>query len=97
MVAQQKQKTEKIHKETVLQNEVMDAERKKEVSRINNEQKLNFKEHEKNVSSINNTINTLKENTWTDIERSVSMLNVVLFWFNDFLTNIIQLSSSESG
>ena len=79
LVAQQKQKTEKIHKETVLQNEVMDAERKKEVSRINNEQKLNFKEHEKNVSSINNTINTLKENTWTDIERSVSILNVVLF------------------
>jgi len=68
LVAQQKQKTEKIHKETVLQNEVMDAERKKEVSRINNEQKLNFKEHEKNISSINNTIYTLKENTWTDIE-----------------------------
>ena len=69
MVAQQKKKTEKIHKETVLQNEVMDAERKKEVGRIRNEQALNFKQHEKNVSTINNTINTDKMNTLTDINR----------------------------
>jgi len=75
----------------------MDAERKKEVSRINNEQKLNFKEHEKNISSINNTIYTLKENTWTDIERSVLLLNVVLFCFNESDENIVQLSSSESS
>ena len=75
----------------------MDAERKKEVSRINNEQKLKFKEHEKNISSINNTIYTLKENTWTDIERSVLLLNVVLFCFNESDENIVQLSSSESS
>merc|ERR1712079_997605 len=37
LVAQQKQKTDKIHKETVLQNAVFDAEREKEVSRIENE------------------------------------------------------------
>ena len=67
LVAQQKQKTEKINKETVLQNEVMDAERKKEVGRIRNEQVQRYKEHEKNISAINNTINTDKENTWTDI------------------------------
>ena len=67
LVAQQKMKTEKINKETVLQNEVMDAERKKEVGRIRNEQVLRYKEHEKSISSINNTINTDKENTWTDI------------------------------
>ena len=67
LVAQQKQKTEKINKETVLQNEVMDAERKKEVARIRNEQVQRYKEHEKNISAINNTINTAKENTWTDI------------------------------
>merc|ERR1719208_42702 len=68
LVAQQKQKTEKIHKETVLQNEVMDAERKKEVQRIHNERMISRKEYEKNISSINNTINTAKENTLTDIQ-----------------------------
>ena len=68
LVAQQKQKTEKINKETVLQNEVMDAERKKEVARIRNEQVQRYKEHEKNISAINNTINTAKENTLTDIQ-----------------------------
>ena len=75
LVAQQKQKTEKINKETVLQNEVMDAERKKEVARIRNEQVQRYKEHEKNISAINNTINTEKENTWTDIHsyRSTSL------------------------
>jgi len=67
LVAQQKQKTEKIHKETVLQNEVMDAERKKEVQRIRNEQALSYKEHEKNLSKLNNTINTEKMNTIADI------------------------------
>ena len=75
LVAQQKQKTEKINKETVLQNEVMDAERKKEVARIRNEQVQRYKEHEKTISAINNTINTEKENTWTDIHsyRSTSL------------------------
>ena len=68
LVAQQKQKTEKINKETVLQNEVMDAERKKEVARIRNEQVQRYKEHEKIISTINNTINTDKENTLTDIQ-----------------------------
>ena len=68
MVAEQKKKTEKINKETVLQNEVMDAEREKEVQRIHNERMISRKEYEKNISSINNTINTAKENTLTDIQ-----------------------------
>ena len=68
LVAEQKKKTEKINKETVLQNEVMDAEREKEVQRIHNERMISRKEYEKNISSINNTINTAKENTLTDIQ-----------------------------
>ena len=67
-MAEQKKKTEKINKETVLQNEVMDAEREKEVQRIHNERMISRKEYEKNISSINNTINTAKENTLTDIQ-----------------------------
>ena len=69
LVAEQKKKTERIHKETVLQNEVMDAEREKEVQRIHNLRMVSRKEYEKNISSINNTIITAKENTITDIQR----------------------------
>ena len=67
LVAQQKQKTDKIHKETVLQNAVFDAEREKEVSRIENEKLVQRKANEENISQIDNSIRTKKENTNTDI------------------------------
>ena len=67
LVAQQKQKTDKIHKETVLQNAVFDAEREKEVSRIENEKLVQRKANEENISEIENSIRTKKENTNTDI------------------------------
>ena len=67
LVAQQKQKTDKIHKETVLQNAVFDAEREKEVSRIENEKLVQRKTNEENISEIENSIRTKKENTNTDI------------------------------
>ena len=67
LVAQQKQKTDKIHKETVLQNAVYDAEREKEVSRIENEKLVQRKANEENISEIENSIRTKKENTNTDI------------------------------
>ena len=67
LVAQQKQKTDKIHKETVLQNAVYDAEREKEVSRIENEKLVQRKSNEENISEIENSIQTKKENTNTDI------------------------------
>ena len=67
LVAQQKQKTDKIHKETVLQNAVYDAEREKEVSRIENEKLVQRKSNEENISQIENSIRTKKENTNTDI------------------------------
>ena len=67
LVAQQKQKTDKIHKETVLQNAVFDAEREKEVSRIDNEKLVQRKTNEENISEIENSIRTKKENTNTDI------------------------------
>ena len=66
-MAQQKQKTDKIHKETVLQNAVFDAEREKEVSRIENEKLVQRKTNEENISEIENSIRTKKENTNTDI------------------------------
>ena len=69
MVAQQKMKTQRIHKETILQNEVMDAERRKQVGSIANQQRLQAKEADRNVAQINNTINTEMENTLTDIQR----------------------------
>ena len=67
LVAQQKQKTEKINKETVLQNEVMDAERKKEVGRIRNEQVQRYKEHEKIISTINKTEPQITAGTLCDL------------------------------
>lgn len=67
-MAQQKQKTDKIHKETVLQNAVFDAEREKEVSRIDNEKLVQRKTNEENISEIENAIRTKKENTNTDIK-----------------------------
>ena len=67
LVAQQKQKTDKIHKETTLQNAVYDAERAKEVSRIENEKLIQRKRNEENISELENTIRTKKENTNTDI------------------------------
>ena len=76
MVAQQKKKTQQIHKETILQNEVMDAERRKQVGSIANQQRLQAKETDRNVAQINNTINTEMENTLTDIQRWVGLFNV---------------------
>ena len=67
LVAQQKQKTDKIHKETTLQNAVYDAERDKEVARIENEKLVQRKRNEENISDIANTIRSKKENTDTDI------------------------------
>ena len=68
LVAQQKQKTDKIHKETTLQNAVYDAERDKEVARIENEKLVQRKRNEENISDIANTIRSKKENTDTDIK-----------------------------
>jgi len=68
LVAQQKQKTEKIKKETILQNAVLDAERDKAIGQINNQQTLQKKENEKNVSTIENEIRKRKEDTNADIE-----------------------------
>ena len=73
LVAQQKKKTQQIHKETILQNEVMDAERRKQVGSIANQQRLQAKETDRNVAQINNTINTEMENTLTDIQRWVEI------------------------
>ena len=68
LVAEQKQKTEKIKKETVLQNAVLDAEREKEISKIQSQQMMIKKETEKNTSDIENLIRKQKEDTNTDIE-----------------------------
>merc|ERR1719167_433886 len=68
LVAQQKQKTERIKKETILQNAVLDAERAREVASINNKQMMQKKENEKNISSIQNDISQQKERTNADIE-----------------------------
>ena len=76
LVAQQKMKTQRIHKETILQNEVMDAERRKQVGSIANQQRLQAKEADRNVAQINNTINTEMENTLTDIQRWVESFNL---------------------
>ena len=75
LVAEQKQKTEKIQKETVLQNAVLDAEREKEISKIQSQQMMIKKETEKNTSDIENLIRKEKEDTNTDIEsyKAVSM------------------------
>ena len=67
LVAQQRQKTDKIHKETTLQNAVYDAERDKEVGRIENEKLVQRKRNEENISDIANIIRSKKENTDTDI------------------------------
>jgi len=72
LVAQQKQKTEKIKKETILQNAVLDAERAKAIGQIDNQATLLKKENEKNVSSIENEIRKKKEDTNADIESYMS-------------------------
>jgi len=68
LVAQQKQKTEKIKKETILQNAVMDAERAKAIGQIDNQAKLQRKENEQNVSTLENQIRKQTEDTNADIE-----------------------------
>ena len=54
MVAQQKQRTEKIHKETERIKAVADAERLKEIQAIDIQKKIQMEEGKSNVSSINN-------------------------------------------
>ena len=54
LVAQQKQRTEKIHKETERIKAVADAERLKEIQAIDIQKKIQMEEGKSNVSSINN-------------------------------------------
>lgn len=68
LVAQQKQKTEKIKKETILQNAVLDAEREKAIGQIDNQARLQRKENEQNVSKLESQIKKQKEDTNADIE-----------------------------
>jgi len=56
LVAQQKQKTAVIHKETEAMRAIEDAEREKEVLKINIQKDLLEKEGQKNISELNNEI-----------------------------------------
>ena len=55
-MAQQKQKTEKIEKETQKIKALLDAEREKEVEKIEIAKMIQQEEGKKNISSINNAI-----------------------------------------
>ena len=56
LVAQQKQRTEKIHKETERIKAVADAERLKEIQAIDISKNIQKEEGKANVSSIQNEI-----------------------------------------
>ena len=56
LVAQQKQRTEKIHKETERIKAVADAERKREIQTIDILKNIQKEEGKANVSSIQNEI-----------------------------------------
>lgn len=68
LVAQQKQKTERIKKQTVLQNAVLDAEREKEISSIMATKELAKAEAGAQISSVDNQMRKAKEETYADIE-----------------------------
>ena len=55
-MAQQKQKTEKIEKETQKIKALLDAEREKEVEKIEIAKWIQQEEGKKNISAINNAI-----------------------------------------
>ncbi len=56
LVAQQKQKTEKIEKETEKIKAILDAERNKEVDLIRIHKEIQREEGKRNVTAINNAI-----------------------------------------
>lgn len=68
LVAQQKQKTEKIKKETVLQNALMDAERKKEVVKIQMKSDIEKQESVNNISALATAQKKRREETIADIQ-----------------------------
>jgi len=68
LVAQQKQKTEKIKKETVLQNALMDAERKKEVVKIQMKSDIEKQESVNNISALATAQKKRREETMADIQ-----------------------------
>ena len=68
LVARQKQLTEKINKETSLQNSIMDAERDRKVQQIEDSVELINKENEERMGNIENEIKLQRENTNSDIE-----------------------------
>lgn len=82
-MAEQKQKTETILKETQKIKAVLDAEREKEVERIDIAKKIQREEGKKNVSAINNAIFTAKmineADTMTYVQESEASSNKLLF------------------
>ncbi|TRY77064.1 hypothetical protein TCAL_08349 [Tigriopus californicus] len=83
LVAEQKQKTETILKETQKIKAVLDAEREKEVERIDISKEIQREEGKKNVSAINNAIFTAKmlneADTMTYVQESEASSNKLLF------------------
>jgi len=68
LVAQQRQKTEKIRKETDLQLALLDAEREKQVLAIELDKEILRKEGEKQQSSLQNDIVRDREQSVADVE-----------------------------
>jgi len=73
LVAQQKQRTEKIHKETERIKAVADAERLKEIQAIDIQKKIQMEEGKSNVSSINNEMMAKKRRIQADVSSYVSL------------------------
>lgn len=68
LVAQQRQKTEKIRKETDLTLALLDAEREKQVLAIELDKEILRKEGEKKQSSLQNDIVREREQSVADVE-----------------------------
>jgi len=68
LVAQQKQKTERIKKETALQNAKLDAQRVKDVSLIQMQEKLEKEKSQAEVSDVKNTMLTKAKQAQADAE-----------------------------
>ena len=68
LVAQQRQKTEKIRKETDLQLALLDAEREKQVLAIELDKEILRKEGEKKQSTLQNDIVREREQSVADVE-----------------------------
>jgi len=67
LVAQQKQRTDKIKKETIRQNAILDAERDKAVDLIQVEKNLQRAEGMRSVQDVENDMRQRKENIKADI------------------------------